>query len=100
VLLTTIGGVIGILLGVGGSLALSAAFDQLPAVITWWSPAMAFGVSAAVGIFFGVVPARRAGRLTRSSRCAPSEVRACLPTATSSGLDDVAAGRQAGAGTA
>ena len=63
VLLTTIGGVIGILLGVGGSLGLSAAFDQLPAVITWWSPAMAFGVSAAVGIFFGVVPARRAGRL-------------------------------------
>ena len=63
VLLTTIGGVVGILLGVGGSLALSAAFDQLPAVITWWSPAMAFGVSAAVGIFFGVVPARRAGRL-------------------------------------
>ena len=63
VLLTTIGGVIGIALGVGGSLGLSAAIDQLPAVITWWSPALAFGVSAAVGIFFGVVPARRAGRL-------------------------------------
>ncbi|MFP5220029.1 MAG: ABC transporter permease [Actinomycetes bacterium] len=63
VLLTTIGGVIGILVGVGGSLALSAAIDQLPAVITWWSPALAFGVSAAVGVFFGVVPARRAGRL-------------------------------------
>ena len=63
VLLTTIGGVIGILLGVGGSLGLSAVVDQLPAVITWWSPAMAFAVSAAVGIFFGVVPARRAGRL-------------------------------------
>jgi putative ABC transport system permease protein len=63
VLLTTIGGVIGILLGVGGSLGLSAAVDQLPAQITWWSPALAFTVSAAVGIFFGVVPARRAGRL-------------------------------------
>ena len=63
VLLTTIGGVVGILLGVGASLGLSAAVDQLPAVITWWSPAMAFAVSAAVGIFFGVVPARRAGRL-------------------------------------
>ena len=63
VLLTTIGGVIGIALGVGGSLGLSAAIEQLPAVITWWSPALAFGVSAAVGIFFGVVPARRAGRL-------------------------------------
>ena len=63
VLLTTIGGVIGIALGVGGALGLSAAFDQLPAVIAWWSPALAFTVSAAVGIFFGVVPARRAGRL-------------------------------------
>ena len=63
VLLTTIGGVVGILVGVGGSLGLSAVVDQLPAVVTWWSPAMAFAVSAAVGIFFGVVPARRAGRL-------------------------------------
>ena len=63
VLLTTVGGVIGIALGVGGSLGLAAAVDQLPAVITWWSPALAFTVSAAVGIFFGVVPARRAGRL-------------------------------------
>ena len=63
VLLTTIGGVMGIALGVGGALGLAAAVDQLPAVITWWSPALAFTVSAAVGIFFGVVPARRAGRL-------------------------------------
>ena len=63
VLLTTVGGVIGIALGVGGSLGLAALVDQLPAVVTWWSPALAFFVSAAVGIFFGVVPARRAGRL-------------------------------------
>ena len=63
VLLTTIGGVVGILLGVGGALGLSAAVEQLPAVVTWWSPALAFAVSAGVGIFFGVVPARRAGRL-------------------------------------
>ncbi len=63
VLLTSIGGVLGIALGVGGSLGLSAVIDQLPAQITWWSPTLAFAVSAAVGIFFGVVPARRAGRL-------------------------------------
>ncbi len=63
VLLTSIGGVLGIALGVGGALGLSAAIGSLPAVITWWSPALAFGVSAAVGLFFGVVPARRAGRL-------------------------------------
>ncbi len=63
VLLTTIGGLLGIALGVGSALGLSAAVDQLPAVVTWWSPVLAFTVSAAVGIFFGVVPARRAGRL-------------------------------------
>jgi len=63
VLLTTIGGMIGILLGIGTSYGLAATVDQLPAVVTWWSPVLAFTVSAAVGIFFGVVPARRAGRL-------------------------------------
>jgi putative ABC transport system permease protein len=62
VLLTSIGGLIGILLGAGGSLAL-ASVSPVPAVISWWSPLLAFTVSAGVGVFFGVVPARRAGRL-------------------------------------
>ncbi|WP_336209794.1 ABC transporter permease [Nonomuraea sp. LPB2021202275-12-8] len=62
VLLTTIGGLIGIVLGVGGALAIQA-LTPVPAAITWWSIALAFGVSAAVGVFFGVAPARRAGRL-------------------------------------
>ncbi|MBT2231859.1 ABC transporter permease [Nonomuraea sp. NEAU-A123] len=62
VLLTTIGGVIGILLGVGGALTIQA-LTPVPASVTWWSVALAFGVSAAVGVFFGVAPARRAGRL-------------------------------------
>jgi putative ABC transport system permease protein len=62
VLLTTVGGLIGIGLGVGGSLLIDR-LSPLPAVIAWWSPALAFGVSAAVGVFFGVAPARRAGRL-------------------------------------
>jgi putative ABC transport system permease protein len=62
VMLTVVGGLIGIALGVGGSLAVDA-LSPVPAVITWWSPALAFGVSAAVGVFFGVAPARRAGRL-------------------------------------
>jgi putative ABC transport system permease protein len=62
VLLTSIGGLIGIALGVGASLA-AAALSPLPAEISWWSPLLAFGVSAGVGIFFGVAPARRAGRL-------------------------------------
>ncbi|MEV4823593.1 ABC transporter permease [Micromonospora sp. NPDC049274] len=62
VLLTTIGGLTGMALGVGTALLVDA-LSPIPAAITWWSLALAFGVSAAVGIIFGVVPAQRAGRL-------------------------------------
>ncbi|MEV4141393.1 ABC transporter permease [Dactylosporangium sp. NPDC049742] len=62
VLLTTLGGFIGMGLGIGAALVV-AALSPVPAAITWWSLALAFGVSAAVGIVFGVVPAQRAGRL-------------------------------------
>jgi putative ABC transport system permease protein len=61
VLLTTLGGTVGILLGIGTALAITSA-SPIPATVTWWSPVVAFAVSVAVGVFFGVVPARRAGR--------------------------------------
>ncbi len=62
VLLCVVGG----LLGIGIGVAVSRLVDTLtpmPAVIAWWSPVLAFAVSVWVGVFFGVVPARRAGRL-------------------------------------
>ena len=62
VLLTTLGGMIGMALGIGSALLVDR-LSPVPAAITWWSLALAFGVSAAVGIVFGVVPAQRAGRL-------------------------------------
>jgi putative ABC transport system permease protein len=62
VLLTTIGGVTGMALGVAAALVVDR-LSPVPAAITWWSLALAFGVSAGVGIIFGVVPAQRAGRL-------------------------------------
>ncbi len=62
VLLTTIGGLIGMGLGIGVSLLVNA-LSPIPAVIAWWSVVLAFVVSASVGVFFGVFPARRAGRL-------------------------------------
>ncbi|MFU8853388.1 ABC transporter permease [Micromonospora sp. SL1-18] len=62
VLLTSLGGLTGMALGVGTALLVDAV-SPIPAAITWWSLALAFGVSAAVGIVFGVVPAQRAGRL-------------------------------------
>jgi putative ABC transport system permease protein len=62
VLLTTIGGVIGMALGISAALLVDR-LSPVPAAVTWWSLALAFGVSALVGIVFGVVPAQRAGRL-------------------------------------
>jgi putative ABC transport system permease protein len=62
VLLTTVGGVIGIGLGFAASEVISR-FSPLPAVIAWWSPVLAFAVSVGVGVVFGVAPARRAARL-------------------------------------
>jgi putative ABC transport system permease protein len=38
-------------------------FSPLPADVTSWSVAMAFGTSLTVGVVFGVFPARRAGKL-------------------------------------
>jgi putative ABC transport system permease protein len=60
VTLSVVGGAIGILIGWGGSLALTKVF---PTSVTPWSVALAFGVSALVGIVFGVAPAIRASRL-------------------------------------
>lgn len=62
VLLTTLGGLVGMALGISAAL-LADRFTDLPAEVAWWSLVLAFGVSAGVGIFFGVFPARRAGRL-------------------------------------
>jgi putative ABC transport system permease protein len=62
VVLCGVGGLLGIGAGLGLA-ALAQAFTPLPADVTWWSVALAFGTSVGVGIVFGVFPARRAGRL-------------------------------------
>ncbi len=54
------GGVIGILLGVGLALLIPVFVPVLPTSVSAWSIIMAFTFSAAVGVFFGVYPARRA----------------------------------------
>ncbi|OEU49886.1 MAG: multidrug ABC transporter substrate-binding protein [Desulfobacterales bacterium S3730MH5] len=62
VVLSLIGGLIGAILGIGGSLAMSA-FSQWQAIIDPKSVLLAFGFSAAVGIFFGFYPAHKASLL-------------------------------------
>ncbi len=54
------GGVIGILVGVGLALLIPVFVDVLPTSVSAWSILMAFFFSAAVGVFFGVYPARKA----------------------------------------
>jgi putative ABC transport system permease protein len=60
--LSLLGGVIGILLGVGSARLLSA-LKGWPLLISVSSVALAFLFSAAVGVFFGFYPARKASRL-------------------------------------
>src|ERR1041385_653947 len=62
VTLSIVGGVIGILLGAGGS-ELVKNLLKWPIVITPTSIALSFGVAAGVGVFFGFYPARKAARL-------------------------------------
>ena len=54
------GGIIGIITGVGLALIIPLFFGMLHTSISAWAIVMAFTFSAAVGVFFGVYPARRA----------------------------------------
>jgi putative ABC transport system permease protein len=54
------GGIIGIITGVGLALVIPVFVEVLPTSVSLWSVLMAFSFSAAVGIFFGVYPARKA----------------------------------------
>jgi putative ABC transport system permease protein len=62
VTLSLIGGVIGIALGIGGSNAISA-LAEWRTVLAPSAILLAFGFAAAIGIFFGFYPARKASRL-------------------------------------
>ena len=61
IILSCLGGAIGVGLGWLGSIAINQFF---PAQVTISSILIAFGVSALVGIIFGVTPARKASKLS------------------------------------
>ena len=42
---------------------LLATFTPLPSTFPFWAPVLAFVLSTIIGVFFGIYPARRAGRL-------------------------------------
>ena len=62
VVLSIVGGLVGVLVGAGGAALIGKAAGW-PIVISPASIVLAFAVAAAVGIFFGFYPARKAARL-------------------------------------
>lgn len=60
--LCSIGGVIGMLLGTGGAF-LIAYFAKWPPLVSWTTMVVAFIFSSIVGIFFGIYPASKAAKL-------------------------------------
>ena len=63
VTLGLVGGFIGLLLGIAGIVIIGSLSDSLQATLAWESVVLAIGFSGAVGLFFGLYPARRAARL-------------------------------------
>jgi putative ABC transport system permease protein len=62
VVLSILGGVVGILLGSGVALLLPIVAGWTT-VLPWNAIVLSFGVSAAIGVFFGIYPARKASQL-------------------------------------
>jgi putative ABC transport system permease protein len=62
VVLSILGGIVGTALGAAIGIAIST-FTPVPAAIEPWSVALGIGITAMVGLFFGLYPAARAARL-------------------------------------
>jgi putative ABC transport system permease protein len=62
VVLTAIGGLMGLAVGEVASLLINK-YSPLPAYVPWWAIALGVGISASVGIVFGLWPAWKAARL-------------------------------------
>jgi putative ABC transport system permease protein len=60
--LASIGGVIGVLLGIGLAKAVTLAIG-FPSVVAFWSIAVGLLVAISVGLFFGIYPAHKASAL-------------------------------------
>jgi len=62
-ILSTIGGLIGVALGFALGRAVIFVFPEYPVAAPAWAVVAAIGVSVAVGLVFGVLPAQRAAKL-------------------------------------
>jgi putative ABC transport system permease protein len=62
VVLSMFGGIVGTIFGAAIAVAISS-FTPVPAAVEAWSVALGIGITAAVGLFFGLYPAMRAASL-------------------------------------
>jgi putative ABC transport system permease protein len=62
VVLSVLGGIVGTLIGAAVAFGISS-FTPVPASLELWSVALGIGITAAVGLFFGLYPAMRAAAL-------------------------------------
>ena len=62
IVMSVLGGVIGLLVGIGGA-ALLGKFTGWAVATPWSAVVIAVGFSAAVGVFFGYYPARKAASM-------------------------------------
>jgi putative ABC transport system permease protein len=62
IVLTGVGGLIGVLIGFGIALIVRVA-TPLPAAVSLWTVAVGLAVSVGIGLFFGVFPAQKAARM-------------------------------------
>jgi putative ABC transport system permease protein len=63
VVLTLLGGLLGMGLGWGIAQGVGLVFPALPTAVPGWAVAAGLGVSVGVGLFFGIWPASKAASL-------------------------------------
>ncbi len=62
VVLSVLGGIIGMAVGIGGAFII-AKVAKWPPLVSWWTALLAFAFSACIGVIFGLLPANKAAKM-------------------------------------
>jgi putative ABC transport system permease protein len=61
-MLSSVGGVMGVIVGVSIPFVVSY-FADIETIVSMWSIVLAFSISVGIGLIFGIYPARRAAHM-------------------------------------